>query len=114
MSSLASSETTELAAVAAAPGFHAPVTMPGSSGGSEPSLTFKKDGTRFVSWQATGEVATSADGVNFNQKQTPHTGAAGDVTDAVGARDALYLGHICGGATELHTCIYRSTNGGST
>jgi uncharacterized repeat protein (TIGR01451 family) len=96
------------------PGFHAPVTMPGSSGGSEPSLALTSNGTRFVSWQVPGEVAVSADGVNFVQKTTPDTGAAGDVTNAIGANNAFYLGQICGGATELHTCIYRSTDGGST
>jgi uncharacterized repeat protein (TIGR01451 family) len=88
--------------------------MPGSSGGSEPSLAFEKNGTRFVSWQAPGEVAISADGVNFTQKATPDTGAAGDVTNAVGSNDALYNGQICGLPTELHTCVYRSTDGGAT
>jgi hypothetical protein len=96
------------------PGFHAPVTMPGSSGGSEPSLAFTKNGTRFVSWQAPGKVAISADGVNFTQKTTPDTGATGDVTNQVGSNDALYLGQICGGGTTLHTCIYRSLDGGTT
>src|SRR5438045_1597197 len=55
----------------AAPGFHAPVTMPGSTGGSEPSLAitnsnngFFPNGMRYVSWQVPGEFAKSADGVN--------------------------------------------------
>src|SRR6202011_131632 len=96
------------------PGFHAPVTMPGSGGGSEPSLAFTRNGTRFVSWQSPGKVAISADGVNFTQKTTPDTGATGDGTNAIGANDTLYLGQICGGGTTLHTCIYRSTDGGTT
>jgi uncharacterized repeat protein (TIGR01451 family) len=96
------------------PGFHAPVTMPGSSGGSEPSLALNKNGIRYVSWQVPGEFAKSADGVNFNQLTTPDTGAGGDVTNAIGSNGAIYNGQICGGATTLHTCIYRSTDGGTT
>src|SRR5882724_8665617 len=96
------------AAVTVVPGFHAPVTMPGSSGGSEPSLAITNNGIRYVSWQVPGEFAKSADGVNFNQLTTPDTGAGGDVTNALGSNGALYNGQICGGATELHTCIYRS------
>src|SRR4051812_22653923 len=68
-----------------APGFHPPVTMPSSNGGTEPSLAIRYDGVRYVSWQAPGEFAKSADGVNFSQITTPDTGAAGDVTNAMGA-----------------------------
>src|SRR4029077_18553002 len=96
------------------PGFHAPVTMPGSGGGSEPSLAITNNGIRYVSWQVPGEVAKSADGVNFTQITTPDTGASGDVTNALGSNGAVYLGQICGGGTTLHTCIYRSLDGGTT
>jgi hypothetical protein len=99
---------------AAAPGFHAPVTMPGSSGGSEPSLAIRENGIRYVSWQSPGEFAKSSDGVNFTQTTTPDSGAAGDVTNALGSNGALYNGQICGLPTELHTCIYRSLDGGAT
>src|ERR1700732_3415832 len=99
---------------ATVPGFHAPVTMPGSSGGSEPSLAITKTGIRYVSWQAPGKFAKSADGVNFNQLTTPDSGATGDVTNALGSNGAVYLGQICGGGTTLHTCIYRSLDGGTT
>ena len=66
MFSFAANETADSFANAAAtiiPGFHAPVTMPGSSGGSEPSLALNKNGIRYVSWQVPGEFAKSADGV---------------------------------------------------
>ena len=98
----------------AAPGFHAPVTMPGSNGGSEPSLSINQNGVRFVSWQSPGKFARSSDGVNFVQAATPDSGAAGDVTNAMGANGALYNGQICGLPTELHTCIYRSLDNGAT
>jgi len=99
---------------ATVPGFHAPVTIPGSSGGSEPSLAITSNGIRYVSWQAPGQFAKSADGVNFTQITTPDTGATGDVTNAIGSNGAVYNGQICGSATTLHTCIYRSTDGGAT
>jgi uncharacterized repeat protein (TIGR01451 family) len=95
-----------------APGFHTAVQMPGSGGGSEPSLAISNDGTRYVSWQSPGKFAGSTDGVSFNALATPDTGAAGDVTNAVSYSGALYNGQICGGATELHSCIYRSLDGG--
>jgi hypothetical protein len=101
-------------AATAAPGFHAPATMPGSSGGSEPSLALTQNGIRYVSWQSPGEFAKSSDGVNFTQLTTPDSGAAGDVTNALGANGAIYNGQICGLPTELHTCIYRSLDGGAT
>jgi uncharacterized repeat protein (TIGR01451 family) len=65
-----------------------------------------------VSWQSPGKFAGSADGANFSALATPDTGAAGDVTNAVSYSGALYNGQICGGATELHSCIYRSLDGG--
>jgi uncharacterized repeat protein (TIGR01451 family) len=96
-----------------APGFHRPVQMPGSSGGTEPSLAISASGYRYVSWQSPGEFAGSPDGVDFTQLATPDAGAAGDVTNAVSASGALYNAQICGGATELHTCVYRSLDGGA-
>ena len=101
-----------LATSSTTPGFHIPVLMPGSSGGTEPSLTITNDGYRYVSWQSPGKFAGSADGVNFTALTTPDTGAGGDVTNAVSYSGALYNGQICGGATELHSCIYRSLDGG--
>jgi uncharacterized repeat protein (TIGR01451 family) len=98
------------------PGFHAPVTVSGSSGtgATEPSLAITNPGIRYVSWQVPGEFAKSADGVNFDKITTPDTGAGGDVTNAVGSNGAIYNGQICGLPTELHTCIYRSIDGGAT
>src|SRR3989442_11617198 len=101
-----------LMASPATPGFHASVQMPNSTGGTEPSLAISNDGIRYVSWQAPGKFAGSADGVNFGALATPDTGAAGDVTNAVSYSGALYNGQTCGGATELHSCIYRSLDGG--
>ena len=96
------------------PGFQAFVNVPGSNNGSEPSLAFSNDGIRYVSWQSPGEFARSADGVNFVQPANPlpDSGASGDVTNAVSYSGALYNGQICGGATTLHSCIYRSLDGG--
>jgi uncharacterized repeat protein (TIGR01451 family) len=98
----------------AIPGFHAAVLMPTSSGGTEPSLAISNSGVRYVSWQSPGKFAGSSDGVNFGALATPDSGAAGDVTNAVSYSGALYNGQICGGATELHSCIYRSLDGGNT
>jgi uncharacterized repeat protein (TIGR01451 family) len=102
----------QVMATSTTPGFHAQVLMPGSGGGSEPSLAISKEGTRYVSWQSPGKFAGSSDGVSFTALATPDTGAAGDVTNAVSYSGALYNGQICGGATELHSCIYRSLDGG--
>jgi uncharacterized repeat protein (TIGR01451 family) len=99
-------------AAPAPPGFHAPVLMPGSAGGTEPSLAISNDGVRYVSWQSPGEFAGSADGVNFEPLGTPDPDASGDVTNAVSYSGALYNGQICGGPTILHSCIYRSLDGG--
>ena len=101
-----------LMASPAAPGFHGAVQMPSSSGGTEPSLAISNDGIRYVSWQVPGKFAGSADGVSFGALATPDAGASGDVTNAVSYSGALYNGQICGGATELHSCIYRSLDGG--
>src|SRR5882762_4395481 len=104
-------QASELGASPATPGFHAAVQMPNSTGGTEPSLAVSNDGIRYVSWQAPGKFAGSADGVNFGTLATPDAGAGGDVTNAVSYSGALYNGQICGGATELHSCIYRSVHG---
>ena len=99
-------------AAPAPPGFHAPVLMPGSAGGTEPSLAISNSGVRYVSWQSPGKFAGSADGVNFEPLATPDPGASGDVTNAVSYSGALYNGQICGDVTILHSCIYRSLDGG--
>jgi hypothetical protein len=106
----------QVIAIPATPGFHVAVNLPGSNSGSEPSLAISNNGIRYASWQSPGEFANSADGFNFAQPATPapDSGAAGDVTNAVSYSGALYNGQICGGATELHSCIYRSLNGGAT
>jgi uncharacterized repeat protein (TIGR01451 family) len=102
----------EVMANPAMPGFHAAVQMPNSTGGTEPSLAISNDGIRYVSWQVPGKFAGSADGEKFSPLATPDAGASGDVTNAVSYSGALYNGQICGGATELHSCIYRSLDGG--
>jgi uncharacterized repeat protein (TIGR01451 family) len=107
----------QILATPATPGFHAPVNLPGSNGGSEPSLAISDTGIRYPSWQSPGEFAKSADGFNFTQSgltPTPDSGAAGDVTNAISYSGALYNGQICGLPTELHSCIYRSLDGAAT
>jgi hypothetical protein len=99
---------------AAGPGFTRPTTLPGSGDGTEPSLAISNAGVRYASWQAPGEFASSPDGVHFTNLGQPDSSALGDVTNAVDAAGALYNGQICGGATILHTCIYRSLDGGKT
>jgi uncharacterized repeat protein (TIGR01451 family) len=101
-------------AASPAPGFHAAVLMPGSDGGTEPSLAIGNNGVRYVSWQSPGTFAGSADGVNFEPLATPDADASGDVTNAVSYSGALYNGQICGTPTLLHSCIYRSLDGGQT
>src|SRR5881296_2228533 len=96
-------------------GFHAPVTLPDSDGGSEPSLAISQTGVRYASWQSPGEFASSPDGVSFVNLGFPDENAVGDVTNAVDAGGALYNGQICGDPQNiLHTCIYRSLDGGVT
>jgi hypothetical protein len=96
-------------------GFHAPVTLPGSDGGDEPSLAISQGGVRYASWQSPGEFASSPDGVSFVNLGSPDENAVGDVTNAVDAAGALYNGQICGDPQNiLHTCIYRSLDGGVT
>ena len=100
--------------LAAAPGFTGPTTLPGSDDGSEPSLAISTTGIRYASWQAPGEFASSPDGVHFTNTGTPDPGALGDVTNAVDAAGALYNAQICGPPAALHTCVYRSLDGGRT
>ena len=98
-----------------APGFHAPVAMPGSNAGTEPSLAIPQQlraGLRFVTWQNPGEIATSLDGVNFTNRGTRAGG--GDVTNAADPSGALFFGQFCTGATMLHACFERSQDGGVT
>jgi len=101
-------------ASAAAPGFTGPTTLPGSSGGSEPSLAISTTAIRYASWQSPGEFARSPDGVNFTNTGIPDPSALGDVTNAVDAAGALYNAQICGPPAALHTCVYRSLDGGTT
>jgi uncharacterized repeat protein (TIGR01451 family) len=101
--------------VSAIPGFHAPVAMPGSSAGTEPSLAIPQQlqaGLRFVTWQNPGEIATSLDGVNFTNRGTRAGG--GDVTNAADPSGALFFGQFCGGAFTLHACLERSLDGAGT
>lgn len=104
-------------AAAAGPklGFRDPVTLPGSEDGDEPSLAISPGGMRYASWQAPGEFASSPDGATFTNLGMPDPNAVGDVTNAVDAAGALYNGQICGDPQNiLHTCIYRSLDGGVT
>src|SRR5438094_1307813 len=92
--------------LAAVPGFHAPVVLPGSAGGNEPSLAVSSGGTRYPSWQAPGHFASSTDGVHFADLGEPDSGSIGDVTNAISASGALYNGQLCGDPNDiLHSCI---------
>src|SRR5919198_802831 len=99
---------------AKAPGFTGPTTLPGSDSGSEPSLAISTTGVRYASWQSPGEFASSPDGVHFTNLGPPDRGALGDVSNAVDAAGALYNAQICGAPAALHTCVYRSVDGGNT
>jgi hypothetical protein len=101
--------------------FRTPVTMPGSEGGNEPYVAVAAQtaaagpaGFRYVTWQSPGRFAGSPDGATFTPLTTPDETAAGDTQDQVDATGALYNSQICGDAFALHTCIYRSTDGGRT
>ena len=52
--------------------------------------------------------------MHFTNVGGPDPNAVGDTSDAVDAAGALYNSQICGGATILHTCVYRSVDGGLT
>jgi len=89
--------------------------MPGSNGGTEPSLAVPQQlraGLRFVTWQNPGEIATSLDGVNFTNRGT-RTGG-GDVTNAADPSGSLFFGQFCSGAFMLHACFERSPDAGVT
>src|SRR5919202_918993 len=101
-------------ALGATPGFTGPTTLPGSDDGTEPSLAISTAGIRYASWQAPGEFASSPDGVHFTNTGSPDANALGDVTNAVDAAGALYNAQICGPPAALHTCVYRSLDGGRT
>lgn len=101
-------------ATGGAPGFHKQVLLPGSGNGNEPSLAISSSGIRYPSWQSPGEFARSSDGINFVNTGMPDPDALGDVTNAVDASGALYNAQICGGATSLHSCVYRSLDHGNT
>lgn len=93
-------------------GYAGPTTLPGSSGGTEPSLAIANDGVRYASWQSPGVFASSPDGVAYTNLGGPDANALGDVTNAVDAAGALYNAQICGPPTALHSCVYRSLDGG--
>jgi hypothetical protein len=95
-------------------GFAAATTLPGSQDGNEPSIAISTTGVRYASWQSPGRFATSPDGVAWTDRGEPDANAVGDVTNAVDAAGAVYNAQICGGATALHTCVYRSVDGGKT
>jgi hypothetical protein len=101
---------------AKAPGFTSPIVLPGSGddGGNEPTLAISNSGVRYASWQSPGEFARSSDGVNWTNTGFADEGAVGDVHNRVDAAGALYNVQICGGLTELHSCVYRSLDGGAT
>jgi hypothetical protein len=99
-------------------GFHSPVTLPHSVTGTEPSIAISASGIRYPSWQVPGQFAVSLDGIHFTQKglqPVPDQTGSGDVSNAVDRAGAIYNGQICGNVTnELHSCVYRSTDGGRT
>lgn len=104
-----------------APGFTAGVVMPNSSGGTEPYVAITRTetainplGYRYTTWQSPGQFAGSPDGQNFTYLTTPDPNALGDTSDQVDAAGSLYNGQICGPPAALHTCIYRSDDGGHT
>ena len=99
---------------AGGPTFHRPVTLPGSTDGNEPSLAISTGGVRYASWQAPGEFASSPDGIHFTNLGSPDPEALGDVSNAVDAAGALYNSQICGLPAILHSCVYRSLDGGHT
>src|SRR2546430_16616104 len=78
------------------PGFTGPTTLPGSDGGSEPSLAISTTGIRYPSWQAPGEFASSRDGGHFTNLGKPDAGALGAVPNAVDPAAAPSHGQLVG------------------
>ncbi len=96
-------------------GFHAPVTMPGSTDGTEPFVAITNGGHRYTTWQSPGQFAGSSNGVTFTQLTTPDPDASGDTADEVDNTGALWNVQICGAPPfTLHSCVYRSVDGGHT
>jgi hypothetical protein len=60
------------------------VNLPGSNSGSEPSLAISNSGIRYVSWQAPGEFANSADGFNFAQPAARSTSRCSSANSSEG------------------------------
>jgi uncharacterized repeat protein (TIGR01451 family) len=108
-------------AVAAPPGFHAAVTVPGSSGGGTESFVGigfvgARTGNRVLAWQASGaKYNISPDGVNWNSTtaKIPGTTGGGDVSTAVDAFGAYYIAEFCSDGTGLNPCVHKSTDGGT-
>src|SRR2546430_14876026 len=78
------------------PGFTGPTTLPGSDGGSEPSLAISTTGIRYPSWQAPGEFASSRDAAPLTNLGKPDAGALGAVPNAVDPAAAPSHGQLVG------------------
>jgi uncharacterized repeat protein (TIGR01451 family) len=119
MLSFATNETTS-PAVAASPGFHAAVTVPGSPGGTESfvgiGFTAPQAGIRVQAWQIGAKYNISPDGVNWNftTAKIPGSSGGGDVSSVVDAFGAYYIAEFCDDGTGLNPCVHKSTNGGTT
>ncbi len=100
-------------AATSAPGFGAPVEIPGASG-SEPTLAISETGKRYASWQVPGQVSTTTNGKDFTSAQTLKPTGGGDVSAAVDAAGAAYIVQFCSSQQELHACLWKSIDGGKT
>jgi uncharacterized repeat protein (TIGR01451 family) len=121
MLSFATNETTS-PAVAAPPGFHTQVIVPGTLGGGNESyvgigFVGPRTGNRVQAWQGATRYNISKDGVNwdFATGQIPGTSGGGDVSSAVDAFGAYYIMEFCTTTQgELQACLHKSTNGGTS